>query len=177
MLDHLLSDWLDFGVNSNDRVHTHMMKMVQSAQHELIIYDDGDGATENIYGDSGAEFIATLVDKCKLNENFRVRILFNCFNADLAISKVVRQQSSLPNLEIRYRNGDRPNDYHFKISDGGLLYYLSNHGQGEQERKFKFIASKNKYFVAKYVREFAEQFEQDFGLALSFDEASRQQQA
>ncbi len=148
-----------------------MMKMVESAQYELVIYDDGDGATENVYGDSGTEFIETLISKCKDDSNFRVRILFNCFNANLAISKYVRQRKDLPNLEIRYRDGDRPNDYHFKITDGGMLYYLSNHKQGELERKFKFLASKNKYFVPKYIREFMTKFDEDFREAIGFEQA------
>ena len=176
LLDHLLSEWIDFGMNSNERVHAHMIRMVNSAKHELIIYDDGDGAIEGIYSQSEASlekqsFVDALVSKCKKNKNFRVRILFNCFNEDLAISEAARQQDDLPNLEIKYRDGGRPNDSHFKISDGGLLCYLSNHEEGQEERKFKFMASKHKYFIPRYVRDFTVKFEKDFNRALSFEDA------
>ena len=108
LYDNLLSEWIDFGVNSDDRVTKHMMRIVESAQNDLIIYDDGD--RESIYGD--VAFVQALISKCKTNDNFRARILLNCFDNHLAISKAVRERN-LPNLDIRYRNGERPNDSHF----------------------------------------------------------------
>ena len=168
LYDHLLSEWIDFGVNSDDRVTKHMMRMVESAQNELIIYDDGE--KESIYGDSGVDFVQALMSKCKVNNSFKVQILLNCFDKDLAMSKAVRKRN-LPNLEIRYRNGERPNDSHFKIVDGGLLYYVSNHGHGEQERKFRFFASKNRLFIPGYIKKFKQKFDLDFKEAMSFDEA------
>ena len=169
LFDHLLSDWIDFGVNSDNRVTKHMMRMVESARDEMIIYDDGE--SDSIYGDSRSAFTEALINKCKADKNFKVRILLNCFDENLTMSKAVREERDLTNLEIRYRNGDRPNDSHFKIVDGGLLYYVSNHGQGERERKFRFFASKNKLFVPKYVKKFKKEFDLHFKKAMSFDEA------
>ena len=168
LYDHLLSEWIDFGVNSDDRVTKHMMRMVESAQNELIIYDDGE--RESIYGDSGVDFVQALMSKCKANNNFKARILLNCFDKELAMSEAVRELD-LPNLEIRYRNGRRPNDSHFKIVDGGLLYYVSKHGQGEHERKFRFFASKNIFFIPGYIKKFKKKFDLDFKEAMSFDKA------
>ena len=168
LFDHLLSDWIDFGVNSDDRVTKHMMIMVESARDEMIIYDDGE--RDSIYGDSRSAFIEALINKCRADKNFKVRILLNCFDKDLAMSKAVREQRDLTNLEIRYRNGDRPNDSHFKIVDGGLLYYVSNHGQGERGRKFRFFASKNKFLIPGYIKKFKKKFDSHFKEAMSFDE-------
>ena len=59
----------------------------------------------------------------------------------------------------------------FKIADGGLLYYVSKHGQGERERKFIFFASKNRFFIPGYIKKFKQKFDLDFKKAMSFDEA------
>ena len=171
LINQLLSKWKDFGVNSNERVFKNMMEMLQSAKRELILYDDGDAKTEGIY--SNTDFINALLSKCAANKNFRVRILFNCFTGNLPIVNAVLKRSDITNIEIKYRVGSRPSDIHFKICDEGMLYYLSNHEQGQQERKFKFIASKHKYLIPAFVKSFVRKFNQDFKKSLNFDEASR----
>ena len=119
-------------VNNNKLAVKSFLGLFRSAEHIMSIYDDGDNKPESVY--QNQDVIKTVRKKLDDNPNFKVQCLFNVDEG----TEFAKQLRDYPKqVEIKIREGERPNIAHYKIIDGGKKVYLSWHEMGNENRNVK----------------------------------------
>ena len=151
------------GMNNDGTVDGLFERLLQAAQREFIIHDDGDATDGSVYNND--EVMAVLRDRMLKNKRLRTRIYFN-FRKELKVNAVAREIGD--RLEIRYNPGPRPErDVHYKIVDGGMQGHLSLHHPGSGERQFEFFdcSRASGWTRRRLFGDHREKFERDFAVA------------
>lgn len=144
-------------VNDDTIALNQFLSLLNMASESIIIYDDGNSMDGSLYENSQAvNAIKERIDGSDLT----VKCFFNCPNDTL----FVRELSQYDNVDIKFRDGDRPNDIHFKIIDGGKSAYLSWHEFGSSERRFKMLDCRHLPPMARrsVLGEYIQGFERNF---------------
>ena len=116
--------------NSGEKAVGYFMRVLDEANEQLIIHDDGDSVAQSIYNDTKA---MAALDRRLSDSELEVRILFNNPGVQLRILELAKKHSD--QLLIRYRRKGRPvGDIHYKIADRHMGYF-SEHDEGSSDRK------------------------------------------
>ena len=132
----LLQVTVKTGTNPHPYAKKNFLDVLEAAQREVIIHDDGNRMEDSPYEDP--EILAAM--KTISDRGVAIRILFNC-DEDLALTRALSGA-----VEIRIRK-DPSLGAHYKVADGGTLAYLSWHARGEHQRSFRLIDCRS---VPKY---------------------------
>lgn len=117
--------------NSGEKAVVYFMRVLEEANEQMIIHDDGDSVKESIYNNK--EVMAALDRRLSGGSRLKVRVLFNIPSIQLDILELARKHGD--RLRIRYRKGGRPvGDIHYKIADRRMGYF-SEHDEGSTDRK------------------------------------------
>ena len=117
--------------NSGKKAVVYFMRVLEEADEQMRIHDDGDSVEGSIYNDK--DVMAALDRKLQDGSKLKVRILFNNRGVRLDILDLAKKHGD--RLRIRYRKGGRPaGDIHYKIADRRMGYF-SEHGEGSIDRK------------------------------------------
>ena len=108
-------------------------RLVEEAQEEVEIYDDGDFFEESTY--NHAPFIQAIQDKLSANPSFSVRCFFNEPSKRLPFIEMFEKDDRVK--IYRRTEGDRPDDFHYKAIDGWLKGVVSAHKLGDGERSYR----------------------------------------
>ena len=151
------------GMNDDDTVDGDFKRLVQAAQREFIIHDDGNRSNNSVYNSDAV--MAALRERMLENNRLRTRIYFNK-QESLQVNDLAHEFGG--RFEIRYNPGPRPErDVHYKIVDGGKLGYLSLHYHGSDEREFEFFdcSRASEWTRRRLFGDHREKFERDFAAA------------
>ena len=151
------------GSNNDITVEKLFERLLQAAQQEFIIHDDGDVPESSVYNSDVV--MAALRERMLENDRLRTRIYFN-EKGTLKVNDLAREFGD--RFEIRYNPGPRPErDVHYKIVDGGKLGYLSLHHHGSDEREFEFFdcSRASEWTRRRLFGDHREKFERDFAAA------------
>ena len=145
-----------------DEAVVYFMRVLEEADEQMIIHDDGDRVDGSIYNHK--EVIAALDRRLKSGSKLKVRILFNSPGVQLDILKLAKRHGN--RLRIRYRKGGRPvGDIHYKIADRRMGCF-SEHDEGSTGRKiwvYEFQHAPRKaqdWVFGDTVRRFEQEFAQ-----------------
>ena len=117
--------------NSGEKAVVYFMRVIEEADEQLIIHDDGDSVEGSVYNDE--QVIAALDRRLGSGSRLKVSILFNNPGVQLDILELAKKHGD--RLRIRYRQGGRPaGDIHYKIADRRMGYF-SEHDEGSAYRK------------------------------------------
>lgn len=166
-LRHLAAQPLDVvfenGVNDDSEALSKFVTVVQHAERDLIIHDDGNDMPGTIYND--AAVIEAIDRQMAQHKKLVVKCLFNARDK---LAMVERLSERYPTrFHVRYRRWRRKRpafDVHYKIADGGEIGHLSHHDYGARERYFEVrnCVSANQrerdIELGKYMRRFKRQF-------------------
>ena len=151
------------GVNDDLEAGSRFIDVVQHAEHELIVHDDGNDMPGTIYNDE--EVIRAVDQQMAKHEKLVVKCLFNA-RAKLALVEQLSERYS-ERFHVRYRRWRWPRpafDVHYKIADRGAIGHLSHHDYGAEDRYFEVRnclgvnqRERNIEF-GKYMRRFKRQF-------------------
>ena len=151
---------VESGTNDGNLAIMKFLEVVERAEQELVIYDDGDQVADTIYNNDDVG--SALASRMENNPRLCVRVLFNK-RSDIQLPKRMSQFGD--RFEVRYRAGERPaQDVHFKIADGRVGYF-SQHGLGETAREFTFCDARHtskrarKIAFGAHLQYFNEQFQ------------------
>ena len=113
--------------------------LVEEAQEEIEMFDDGDFSEsfKSLYNDTG--FIKSVEKKLQDDPNFRVRVFFNCGDPRLKFIQTFKDHEKKEQVEIyKLRNPkNRPSDVHYRLIDGGTKGVFSKHGRGDGNRMYR----------------------------------------
>lgn len=117
--------------NSGEKAVVYFMRVIEEANEQVIIHDDGDSVEESIYNNKAV--VAALDRRLKDSPRLNVRILFNSPGVQLDILELAKKHGD--RVRIRYRKDGRPvGDIHYKIADRRMGYF-SEHDEGSTDRK------------------------------------------
>ena len=121
--------------NDNKDAIRHFLAVLDRAERELLVHDDGDDkADDSLYDDEDAiEAVRKRLQACP---SLKIRCLLN-FNASVKMASLSEEFDD--RFQVRYLHQRPVDDLHFKIADGGEMAYLSSHEQGATERKGQVI--------------------------------------
>ena len=155
-------------INNYELVVRDFIALLEEARTSMILYDDGNDMVGSLYNDS--RVIDAVRSKLRANPDFELRCLFNC-NDDVEFRK---QFADEPQVDIRTRSVmDNDGRIHYKIIDGGLKAYLSQHNLGSRQRQSKIVDCSNvsKRHRSRIAEDVLGSYKMDF--ALAFEAASR----
>ena len=127
------------GVNDGAVTSREFIRLVDAAERNMIIHDDGNKVEDSIYDDP--KVIEALRRNLDRSPRLCVYCLFNDDEPDLLLRGMAREH---PRLEVRVRK-DQPQyreeeiRSHYKLIDNGLQAYLSWHAHGERERMYRTV--------------------------------------
>ena len=127
------------GTNNHSSAKENFLELLEAAEKEIIIHDDGNRMEDSPYEDRE---ILDAMRRIVRERDVAIRCLFN-YDEGLALT---RELSGV--VEIRVRK-EASLGAHYKIADSGKLAYLSWHGVGENRRAFRLIDCRS---VPKYAR-------------------------
>lgn len=112
------------------------LEMLDAAERELLVKDDGDASSSLYFDDSIAQRVAS---RLEANEKLVVRMLFNRRDANnrMAVLQKEEKYRDRSRLDVRYAAARPTRDVHCKIADGGKRGCLSVHEQGATERELE----------------------------------------
>lgn len=126
------TDVIEMPPNSDTSVERILLKLIEQAEREVVLYDDGDSGTGSLY--QSEEIVLALRQKLQQNPHFRVDCVLN---APTGTTLFEQKLGPLDNVRIRRRR-ENPSTIHYKIFDG-TLGYISRHRPGEVTRNRKLI--------------------------------------
>ena len=121
------------GWNSDETAVAQFLALLQDAKESMVVYDDGNEMEGSIYQDE--RVIDAVRKKSSENPEFRLSCYFN-FDAAMPFTKALEGQHG---VRIVTGRGDRPDDDHYKIIDGGLKAHISRHKVASRERRYRVI--------------------------------------
>ena len=125
--------------NPDSSPKTIFVELLDAAEKEIIIHDDGNLMKDSPYEDR------EILDRMRsiVRSGVAIRCLFNHYDGRLALTRELSGE-----VDIRVRR-EVSRGAHYKIADSGSLAYLSWHGFGEHHRTFRLIDCRS---VPKYAR-------------------------
>ena len=120
--------------NDNEDAIRHFRTVLDQAERELLIHDDGDKTDGSLYDDD--ETIEAVRERLRACSRLKIRCLLN-FNAGVEMAGLSEEYDG--RFEVRYLHQRPDDDVHFKIADGGKMAYLSVHPKGVTERQGQVI--------------------------------------
>ena len=122
---------VDVGKNSTQLATRAFLDLVEAAEREMMICDDGNNMAESLYN---SEVVVKAVED-RLEGNPELRILCVFFSDD----DTLFVKTFDGNERVKVRRGVKPRrDIHFKIIDAGRKGYISAHPYGATERRYKW---------------------------------------
>ena len=151
--------------NDDDVAKATFLEILNSAEKQLIVRDDGDGSSSLYRDDDIADQVRS---RLRERENLAIRVLFN-YREDgntLAALQAETEFQNRDRLDIRYLLPEqRPfKEVHGKIADNGKRGCLSSHERDAQERDVeKFDCSQSllgrRFVFRRYIADFERQFQ------------------
>ena len=151
--------------NDDDVAKATFLEVLNSAEKQLIVRDDGDGSS-SLYRDD--DMAAQVRSRLRHNKKLAIRMLFN-YREDgnkLAALQAEAEFQGRDRLDIRYLLPEqRPfKEVHGKIADNGKRGCLSAHERDAQERDVgKFDCSQSwlgrQFVFRRYIADFERQFQ------------------
>lgn len=120
------------GVNDHDRARAAFRELLDEADDEMILYDDGNSMEGSIYEDRAV--VDAIRRKLDENPGFTMECMFSFSDETL----FRRELGKDPRITIMQRKGVR-SSVHYKIIDGGRKAYVSRHELGQERRSFKNV--------------------------------------
>ncbi len=108
------------------------LELFREAQHEIIMYDDGDTGEKSLYQ---SEDVVSLLEEKLADPQFHVRCMLNQPTGETRVEEVLKAFPD--NAEIIHRTKDHRR-VHYKIVDGRKAY-VSCHDLGARDRSRKII--------------------------------------
>ena len=121
--------------NSNAEAEQVFLELLEEAETEIMMYDDGDVDEGSLY--QSPKVVEAIKAKLQENSGFRVRCVLNGLNDTL----FKRQLTATLGVDIQLRRSN-PSRVHYKIIDG-LKAYVSCHQPGEGARNRRMIDCTN----------------------------------
>lgn len=123
--------------NDNKDAIRHFLTVLERAERELLVHDDGDDKTDgSLYDDENT--VEAVRERLRTCQSLKIRCLFN-FNAGVKMAALSKDKEFSDRFQVRYLHQRPADDVHFKIADGGKVAYLSSHPRGVIERRGKLI--------------------------------------
>ncbi len=151
---------MEQGKNNVETPKTYLLHMLDAAESQITIFDDGDKVNDSLYEDSS--IVNAFVQKRQAVPGFAIACYFNNPRQTPFRDALEGQ----PGVTICTGDGTKREGYevHYKIIDGGKMGYLSRHEEHSLARRFQFIdcsevtrwgfpAVSEKHF-GKYFRDF-----------------------
>lgn len=150
--------------NDDDVAKATFLEVLNGAEKQLIVRDDGDGPS--LYSDD--DVAEQVRSRLRHNKNLAIRVLFN-YRKDgnkLAALQAEDEFRGRDRLDVRYLLPEqRPfKEVHGKIADNGKRGCLSVHAKDSQERDVeKFDCSRSwlgrQFVFRRYIADFERQFQ------------------
>lgn len=135
--------------NSNAEAIQIVLKLLDEANSELIMYDDGDTADDSLYQNEALIF--AIKEKIRKNPDFQVLCVLNHCAGETRFEQAL---TALPNVSIRQRRISQQSRVHYKIIDGRKAY-VTCHELGQVDRNRKMIDCANAMSRRKNTRPLA----------------------
>lgn len=120
--------------NDNEDAIRHFRAVLDQAEREFLVHDDGDKTDGSLYDD--ADTVEAVRERLQTCPNLRIRCLLN-FNADVKMAALREEFDG--RFQVRYLHQRPVGDVHFKIADGGKMAYFSVHPKGVAERQGQVV--------------------------------------
>ena len=120
--------------NDNEGAITHFRAILDRAERELLVHDDGDKTVGSLYDNE--ETVQAVSERLGAFPDLEIRCLLN-FNDGVKMAALSEKYGR--RFQMRYLHQRPPDDVHFKIADGGKMAYLSIHPKGVAERKGQIL--------------------------------------
>ena len=117
--------------NSDTSVEAIVLKLIEQAEREVVLYDDGESTKGSLY--QSRRVVDALRSKLQA-PSFKVDCVLNEMTGTTLFE---RELGPLDNVRIRQRR-ENPSTIHYKIFDG-TVGYISRHRPGEPTRNRKLI--------------------------------------
>ena len=118
----------------NDNEDAHFRAVLDHAEREFLVHDDGDKTAGSLYDDEDTvEAVRKRLQTCP---RLRIRCLLN-FNTDVKLAALREEFDD--RFQVRYLHQRPVDDVHFKIADDGKMAYFSVHAKGAAERKGQVV--------------------------------------
>ena len=118
--------------NDNEDAIRHFLAVLDRAEREFLVHDDGDRTDGTLYDDEST--VEAVRERLRTCPSLRIRCLLN-FNAGVKMAALSEESGG--RFQVRYVHRRPVDDVHFKIADGGKMAYLSVHPKGVTERSGK----------------------------------------
>lgn len=121
--------------NDNKDAIRHFLTVLERAEREFLVHDDGDKTGGgSLYDDE--DTIEAVRKRLRTCPNLKIRCLLN-FNEGVGMAALSEEFED--RFQVRYLYQRPVDDVHFKIADYGEMAYLSSHPRGATERKGQII--------------------------------------
>ena len=120
--------------NDEEDAIRHFLAVLDRAERELLVHDDGDQTNGSLYDDENT--VEAVRERLQTCPNLKIRCLLN-FKADVRMAALSEEYGV--RFQVRYLHQRPIDDVHFKIADGGKMAYLSVHPRGVTERQGQII--------------------------------------
>jgi len=136
--------------NDNSTAVKTFLELLDSAEKNLVIFDDGNIFEDSIY--MNMHVLNRIDEKLKSSKKFKITCLFN-FKEQTDFEKKFSASCYAEKVEIKYplKGLERPDDEkekHYKIVDDGKLVHISEHSKSDENRTcslYNFKKVKNGY--------------------------------
>ena len=130
---HSLLRFADVENDDKDAIR-HFLAVLERAERELLIHDDGDKTEGSLYNDENT--VEAVRERLRTCPRLEIRCLLN-FNNGVKMAALSEECDG--RFQVRYVHRQPADDVHFKIADGGKMAYLSIHPIGATERRGQVI--------------------------------------
>lgn len=123
------------GSNDGETAKRLFLFLLDQAERDLIIYDDGNDVEDSIYANEAV--LDALEAKLRHEPDFTVRCLFNCDGPQQLHDRFDNE----PRFTIRTTGlGEKaPRDLHLKVADRGRMAYLTQHEFNSTTRLYELV--------------------------------------
>ena len=120
--------------NDNKDAIRYFLAVLDRAERELLVHDDGDKSDGSLYDDENT--VEAVRERLRTCPSLKIRCLLN-FNTGVKMAALSEEGDG--RFQVRYLRQRPVDDVHFKIADGGKMAYLSTHLKGVTERRGQVI--------------------------------------
>lgn len=120
--------------NDNEDAIRHFRTVLDQAEREFLVHDDGDKTDGSLYDDE--DTVEAVRERLQTCPRLRIRCLLN-FNADVKMAALREEFDD--RFQVRYLHQRPADDVHFKIADDGKMAYFPVHAKGATERKGQVV--------------------------------------
>lgn len=123
------------GLNDPDITKRYFLLLLDRAQKNMVVYDDGNDVEDSVYSDD--DVLSAIDTKFEQQPEFRMRCLFNCPVPEPLRLKFAQGSR----LDARSTGlGDRaPRDTHLKVIDNGRMAYLTRQDYNSMTRNYELV--------------------------------------